>query len=294
MKKRKKLSAGSVVLNIIFILICLTYLLPFMLLISISITDEAAIKDFGYNLIPVKFSLEAYRQVFAARGQLVNSYKTTIIFSLLHTLFLVIVTTMTAYPLSRSNFKFKKVLTWYIFITMLFGGGLVPTYLINTKVLHLGNSMWVYVLPGLVSAWNVIIVRTFFQGIPESLVEAAKMDGASEFYVFIKIMIPLSTPVMATIGFMTMVAKWNDWYTALIYIKDPKLYSLQYMLQKILREAEFIKGMASENPNFNAYSLPTESMRYATAILAAGPMIIVFPFFQKYFAKGMTIGAVKG
>ena len=201
---------------------------------------------------------------------------------------------MTAYPLSRNNFRYKKQLIWYIFITMLFGGGLVPSYLVNTKLLHLGNTIWIYIFPGVVSAWNVIIVRTFFQGIPDSLAEAAKIDGASEFQIFIRIMLPLSKPVMATIGFMSLIAKWNDWNTALIYIKDTKLYSLQYMLQRILREVEFIKGMASENPNFNAAKLPAEGMRYATAILAAGPMIIVFPFFQKYFTKGMTIGAVKG
>lgn len=294
MKKKKKISVGGIVLNLVFIALCLTYILPFMLLISISITDEAAISQFGYNLIPHKVSFEAYKQVLLSSGQLVSSYKTTILFSLMHTFLLVIVTTMTAYPLSRRNFKYKKQLTWYIFITMLFGGGLVPSYLVNTKFLHLGNTIWIYVFPGLVSAWNVIIVRTFFQGIPESLAEAAKIDGASEFYTFIKIMIPLSTPVMATIGFMALIAKWNDWNTALLYIKDTKLYSLQYMLQRILREVDFVKSMASENPNFNQYELPTEGMRYATAILAAGPMIIVFPFFQKYFTKGMTIGAVKG
>ena len=201
---------------------------------------------------------------------------------------------MTAYPLSRSNFKYKKQLTWYIFITMLFGGGLVPSYLVNTKLLHLDNTIWIYIFPGLVGAWNVIIVRTFFQGIPESLAEAAKIDGASEFYTFIKIMLPLSTPVMASIGFLHAVGSWNSWNASLIYIKDPELYSLQYMLQRILRETEFVKKMAMENANFTDYEVPTESMRYATAVLAAGPMIVVFPFFQKYFTKGMTIGAVKG
>ena len=170
---------------------------------------------------------------------------------------------------------------------------MVPTYLIKTKILHLGNTIWIYILGG-VSAWNVIIVRTFFQGIPESLAESAKIDGASEFYTFIKIMIPLSKPVMATIGFMALLAKWNDWNTSLIYIKDPKLYSLQYMLQRILRETAFMKKMAEGNPNFNGLKQPDESLRYATAMRASGPMLIVFPFFQKYFTKGMTVGAVKG
>ncbi len=291
---RKKQFIGQAVLHIFFVLMCLTYILPFLLLLAISVTDEKTIMEFGYNIIPKKISFEAYKQVFNNPTQLINSYKTTIIFSVTSTVLTVIVTTMTAYPLSRNNFKYKKALTWYIFITMLFGGGLIPSYLVNTKFLHLGNTIWVYILPGLVSTWNVIIVRTFFQGIPESLAESAKIDGASEFYTFIKIMLPLSKPVMATIGFMFLLGKWNDWNTALIYIKDTKLYSLQYLLQKILRETEFIKEMAGQNANFNNYTLPTESMRYATAILAAGPMLVIFPFFQKYFTKGMTIGAVKG
>lgn len=292
MKKKQLMS--QVILNIFFVLMCLTYIIPFLLLISVSFTDEKTIMEFGYSLIPKQFSVEAYKQVFNNPTQLFDSYKTTIIFSVTSTILTVIVTTMTAYPLSRKNFGYKKVLTWYIFITMLFGGGLVPSYLINTKLLHLGNTIWVYILPGLVGAWNVIIVRTFFQGIPEALAESAKIDGASEFDIFIKIMLPLSTPVMATIGFMFLIGKWNDWNTALIYIKDTKLFSLQYLLQKILRETSFIKEMAGENANFNNYTVPTESMRYATAILAAGPMLIIFPFFQKYFSKGMTIGAVKG
>lgn len=290
----KKGFLGQSILHVIFILLCLTYLIPFMLLISISITDEQTIISSGYNLIPPKVSFEAYKQVFQNPTQLINSYRTTIIFTVVSTILTVICTTMTAYPLSRSNFKYKKQLTWYIFITMLFGGGLVPSYLVNTNLLHLDNTIWIYIFPGLVGAWNVIIVRTFFQGIPESLAEAAKIDGASEFYTFIKIMLPLSTPVMASIGFLHAVGSWNSWNASLIYIKDPELYSLQYMLQRILRETEFVKKMAMENANFTDYEVPTESMRYATAVLAAGPMIVVFPFFQKYFTKGMTIGAVKG
>lgn len=291
---KKKIRIGQIILNLLFIAICLTYILPFLLLIAISITDEQVISNVGYSLIPAKFSFQAYKIVFSSPEQLIDSYETTIIFSIIHTALAVVVTTMTAYPLSRNGFKYKKILTWYIFITMLFGGGLVPSYLVNTKILHLGNTIWIYILPGLVSAWNVIIVRTFFQGIPESIVESAKIDGASEMGIFLRIMVPLSTPVMATIGFMTLVAKWNDWYTSLIYIKDTNLYSLQYMLQRILNEVEFIKQTASKDANFNQYELPTEGVRYATAILAAGPMLVIFPFFQKYFTKGMTIGAVKG
>ena len=177
---------------------------------------------------------------------------------------------------------------------MLFSGGLVPSYLINTKMLHLGNTFWIYIFPGCVSAWNIIVMRTFFQGLPESLVESAKVDGASELRIFFQIILPLSKPCIASLAFMTAVTTWNNWNTSLIYIRDAELYSLQYMLQKILREVEFVEKMAAETGMLADYETPTEAMRYATAILAAGPILVIFPFFQKHFTKGLTIGAVKG
>ena len=203
-----------------------------------------------------------------------------------------IMTILLAYPLSRRSYKLRTFTTWYLFITTLFGGGLVPTYLVNTNLLHLDNTIWIYILPGMVSAWTVIVIRTFYQSIPESLVEAAKLDGASEFRIYFQIMLPLSVPVLATYGFMALIGKWNDWNTSLIYITDTRLYSLQYLLQKILREADMLKQMAEEG--MSTYDIPTETMRYAMSVIVAGPMLFVFPFFQKYFAKGMMIGSVKG
>ena len=182
---------------------------------------------------------------------------------------------------------------------MLFNGGLVPNYILNTQYLHLNDTIWIYILPSLVGAWNIFIFKSFFQGLPDGLVEAAKIDGAREFQIYFKMIIPLSTPVIATIGFMGLVGKWNDWNTALLYIRKPELYSLQYLLQKILREAEYLKNLRESNAAAAAMlggdeALPAESMRYAMAMLAAGPMLIVFPFFQKYFSKGMVVGSIKG
>ena len=155
--------------------------------------------------------------------------------------------------------------------------------------------MWIYILPALVNAWNIIVIRTFFQGLPEGLVEAAKIDGAGEAYTFVKIILPLSKPVIATMCFLTLLAKWNDWNTSLIYIRNERLYSLQYMLQRILREVEFVKNSVSRGDSLlDSSNLPTEGVRYAMALVAAGPMLIVFPFFQKYFAQGLTVGAIKG
>lgn len=293
MKKKKKLTTGQIVLNIIFIVLCLTYILPMLLLVSISVSSESAVSTYGYTFWPKEFGFDGYKMVFKNPAQLLNSYKVTILFSLIATALSLLVQSLVAYPLSRRNYKFRKFVTWYFFFTMLFGGGLVPSYIINTTIFGLRDSFWVYVIPGLVSAWNIIIMRTFFQGLPDGLVEAAKIDGASEYLIYFRIILPLSTPVLASLGFMYLIGKWNDWNTSLIYIDSTELYSLQFLLQRILREADFIKAMADKGQEMGAEP-PTETMRYAMAVLAAGPMMFIFPFFQKYFAAGLTIGSVKG
>lgn len=293
MKQHTKV--GQALLHIFFICLCLAYILPFILLISISISSEDAIKEYGYTLFPKTVDFAAYKQIFRNPDTMINAYKTTIIFSLATTGLSILVTSLAAYPLSRPNCKFRKQFSFFLFFTMLFSGGLVPSYLINTRYLHLDDTMWIYILPGIVSAWNVIVVRTFFQGLPKELIEASKIDGLSEIPILFKIIIPLSTPVLATIGFMTLLAKWNDWNTSLIYINDAKLYSLQYMLQKILNEAEFLKQVSADGTGLmDGVEAPTESLRYAMAMVAAGPMLVIFPFFQKYFSQGLLVGSVKG
>lgn len=294
----KKIKTSRVLINLFFCLSSLLFILPFVLIIAASFTKESSLVSEGYKLIPSEFSLEAYRYVFRSPQQLLDSYKITIIYSVAATFLGVIVMSMLAYPLSRPNYKYKKIVTFFIFFTMLFSGGLVPTYIWMTRYLHMGDTIWVYILPFLVNAFHVIVIRTFFQGLPSALMESAKIDGASELQTFFKIVLPLSKPVIATISLLTLLARWNDWNTALIYIKSTKLYSLQYLLQKILREAEFVKNMAESSPvagiDFNASNLPSITIRFAMCMVAAGPMLVVFPFFQKYFAKGLTVGAVKG
>lgn len=293
-KKKKGFSIGQLALNTIFILFSLSYILPFILLISISVASESSISNFGYQFIPKKINFEGYKAVFQNPRQLIDSYIVTIFFSVVATVLSLFFKSLAAYPLSRRNYFLRKQTTWYIFFTMLFGGGMVPTYILITKYLHINDTIWVYILPSLVGAWDIIMMRTFFQGLPEGLVEAAKIDGASELRIYFTIIIPLSTPVLATLGFMFIVAKWNDWNTALLYIDNPKLYSLQFLLQRILREAEFVENMAKQGSEIMGQKVPTETMRYAMAVLAAGPMVIIFPFFQKYFAAGLTIGSIKG
>ena len=270
--------------------------MPFLLVVSVSLSNDDTILKYGYTFLPKIIDAAAYRQVFRNSAQLIQSYKITIIYSLAGTFVALVVQSTIAYAISRPNYKLRKPLTVYLFITMLFHGGLVPTYILICKYLHLGNTIWVYILTG-VSTWNVIVMRTFFKGLPDGLAEAAKIDGASEYRTFAQIILPLSKPVLATIGFMTLLAKWNDWNTSLIYIKSPKLFSLQYLLQKILREAQYLKQMAQSgtvNVDTSNVTEATDSMKFAMAVLAAGPMLVIFPFFQKYFCRGLTVGSVKG
>lgn len=294
MRKKKKLPTGQVVLHVLFLLMVIMYIVPFIMVVSISFTSETSLVRDGYHLIPKEFSLSAYKMVFSDPTQILNSYRTTIIFTAVSTFLAVLVMGIMAYPLARPNFKFNRPVSFFVLFTMLFTGGMVPTYLLIVKYLHMNNTMWVYILPGLVSAYNLIIIRTNYKSLPGELIEAAKIDGAGELYICFKIVMPLCKPVLASIGFLFLVNKWNDWNTALLYITKPDLYSLQYLLQKILKEAEYLKQLAETGQLMGGEVFPSESFRYAMAMVAAGPVLCVFPFFQKYFAKGMTLGGVKG
>lgn len=286
---------GQIVLHTIFILLSLCYIIPFLLVISISFTSGDAVISTGFSLIPPEFSTAAYEMIFENPVRILNAYKTTIFFSVTATIGSLVIMAMFAYPLSRPNFKLKNLLTFLLFFTTLFSGGLVPSYLVNTSLLHLNDTIWIYILPCLMNAWNVIVIRTYFKNLPGDLIEAARIDGAGEFRICFRIIIPLSTPVLASVGFLTFIARWNDWMTAKIYIRRQDLYSLQYLLKQILDNAEFMQTLVKEGSSLvNEMTFPTESFRFAMAIVAAGPMLFVFPFFQKYFAEGLTLGSVKG
>ena len=293
------------VIHIFFILFSLLFVLPLLLIVSISFSREQSVTsttaiNAGYHLIPTEFSLEAYGLVFRSPDKIIRAYALTASQAVLGTILSCLILGMIAYPLSRSNFAFRKPITFIVFFTMLFGGGLIPTYIVYTNAYKLGDSFWVYILPGLAGgAWNTLVVRTFFKNLPESLFESAKIDGARELTIFFRIALPLSKPAFATIGFLMLVGKWNDWNTSLIYIRDQNLYTLQYLLQRILNESKFLmdlaaSGKASQITQVQTMRLPIETLRYAMCVIAAGPMLIIFPMFQKYFAAGLTVGAVKG
>lgn len=295
--RQRTFSAGQAVLHAVFIILCACYVIPFMLVISISLSGGSAIASKGFSLIPLEFTWSTYAQIFRRPEQILTAYRVTLIFTAATVAGSLVLQSMIAYSLSRPDFRLRRGITFLLFFTTLFGGGMVPSYILNTQYLRMGNTLWIYIVPGLVSVWNVIILRTNFQTLPGELVEAATIDGASELRICFTIVIPLSTPALASIGFLTFIAKWNDWFTTQLYIKSMDLYSLQYFLKKLLTEAEYAKqfvesGILSESDALSTIS--TEAYRFAMAVVAAGPMVFVFPFFQKYFAKGLTLGSVKG
>lgn len=230
----KQKIGGQVALHIIFLIMVLMYIVPFLMVISVSFTDEMSLIVDGYRLWPAKFSLKAYEMIFSDPTQIINSYRTTIIFTAVATFLAIFIMGVMAYPLSRSNYKHRKFVTVLVLITMLFNAGMVPNYLLIVKYLKLNNTIWVYILPGLVGAYNLIVIRTNYRSLPKELTESAKIDGASEIRICFQIVMPLCKPVLASIGFLFIVNKWNDWMNSMLYITKPQLYSLQYMLQRMI------------------------------------------------------------
>ena len=292
---KKKNMMIQVVLCVIFTILCALVLFPFVLLVSASLSSAESLANFGYQLIPNPVDLGAYKFVLQSPGTILRAYGVTFLFSIISMVMAVAFMSMVAYPLARTKLKGKGFINFFLYFTMLFGGGLVPTYLLIAKTLHLDNTIWVYILPALINPWHVFMIRTFFKGIPEEIIESATIDGASEFTIFVRMIIPLSKPVLATIALFTFLGKWNDWNTALIYISNQNLYSLQYLLQKMMTELDIMKQMQQEGAGMlNLADVPSETVRMATAVIVAGPALVVFPFFQKYFVKGLTVGSVKG
>lgn len=291
----KKSKTGQIVLNIVFIVMCALILYPFALVVAVSFTDEATIINEGYKMIPSVFSLEAYKYVFKNPTSVLNAYKVTAIFSFAVMAGAVILQSCIAYAISNKRLKGRMGISFYLYFTMLFSGGLVPSYILMTQYLHLDDTIWIYILPALISPWNIFMIRTQFQSLPDGLLEAARVDGASQYRTLFQIVIPLSKPVLATVALTTFLGKWNDWNTAMLYINDDKLISLQYMLQRIMQNIQMLQTESAQAAGIANYAdIPSETVRMAMAVVVAGPALFIFPFFQKYFVKGLTVGSVKG
>jgi len=291
----KKFSWKQIVLHLILIAFCVFCVLPFVLLVAASLTDEKEIYLNGYSFIPQVISFDAYQFLWSSSEKFIRAYGITILITVVGTVGNLLLTALLAYPMSRRDFPLKNALTFYVFFTMLFNGGLVPTYLLYTNIFDFKNTLISLIVPILLmKGFFVILTRTFFtMSIPMPVIESAYIDGASEFKIFWRIVLPLSLPVLATVGLFTSIDYWNDWFNGLIFITDSKLYSVQNMLNRMLLDIEFMKNNMDslDNP---IVKLPSSAMQMTVAVVGVVPIIIVYPFFQKYFAKGLTIGAVKG
>jgi putative aldouronate transport system permease protein len=271
--------------------------MPIVLIISISISDEKMLTLKGYKFWPDVIDLSAYRFLFTDSSTLLKAYGVTLTVTCIGTLLAVLLIAMYAYPIFRKDFPFKKAFNIYLLITMLFSGGLVPFYLLYINYLDLRDSLIALILPGLSSAFYIFITRTFFQQtIPEEMIESGKLDGASEWRIFFQLVLPISLPVLATIGLFTTLMYWNDWFNSLLFINDTDKFSLQYVMIQMIRQAEFFKNQLAGSgvALLVQETVPTESLRMAMVVVSIGPILFVYPFFQKYFTKGLTIGAIKG
>lgn len=271
-------------------------LLPFVMIISSSITAETTILREGYKLLPKDISWEAYRLIFERPGDILNAYKITIIVTVIGTLLSLFFMSMTAYILQRKDFKWRNHIAFYFFFTTLFHGGLVPYYILVTNYLNLQNTLSIQILPMIMNVFYIIVMKAFISsGIPKEITESARIDGAGDFYIYIRLILPLSKPALASIGLLTALAYWNEWFTPMLFISDDRLVPMQYYLYRTLENFMAIKtAMYGSGQVVNTASVPEQSLKMAMTFLAAGPIILVYPLIQRYFVQGMTIGAVKG
>ena len=298
MKTRKLLN--ELLPDLLLMLISAACLLPFLILLSSSLSSNASVIRKGYSLLPVDIDLEAYRYLFGYASGILHALTVSLFVTAAGTAVSLAVTAMAAYPLSRKGLPFRRFFTIYILITMLFNGGMVPTYLIYTQLFHIRNSILALIVPNLLfNGFQVMIMRTFFAAsIPEELTEAARMDGAGEIRIFLSVVLGLAKPVFVTVGLMQAVAYWNDWFKSLLYIDRTELMSLQAVLNQMISNVKFLSSLSGSGMGQAAMqaqaSLPGTTIRMAIASVGVLPFMLVYPFCQKYLVKGITIGAVKG
>lgn len=293
-QKKGTKTISQIIINIIFIVIALCCVVPLFYILAASFTDEMSLAKEGYHLLPTKFSLEAFKYVFKNPAQILNAYVVTIVVTVGGTLLSLLCTSMLAYVMARKDYKFRNVLSFLVFFTLLFNGGMVTSYIVNTQYYNLKDTIFAMILPYIIMPWHVFLMNGFFKDTPMALIEAAKIDGASEAYIFFKIVAPISKPAFATIGLFTAFTYWNDWWLSMLYINENKLTSLQYYLYRIMNNIEFLRSSMAAGVSVDLSQIPGETARMALCVVAVGPMLIVFPFFQKYFVKGITVGSVKG
>ena len=288
----------DVIFHLIFIVLALICVIPVVVVLSISFSSEDSIRETGYHLLPTVLSGDAYAYIAKQGTTILRALGVSVLVTVIGTVLGVLLTASMGYVISRPNYKLKGFLTWIVFIPMVFNGGLVSSYFINTNLLGLKDSIWALILPLAVSSFNMIICKTFFKStIPDGLIESAEIDGASQLRIFFSIVLPISLPVIATIGLFLCFAYWNDWFQSMLYIDNQNLYSLQALLNSLMSNVDALaKNAASMGVSYAVLvaTMPKESARMAVAILIVLPVACAYPFFQKYFISGLTVGAVKG
>jgi len=285
----------KVCIHFILIIISAVCLYSFLIVLGSSFQTQEDIFANGYRIIPKEFTFGAYEMIASDLTALINSYVVTIVTTVVGTLLGLWICSSYAYVISRKDYKYRGILTFLVFFTMLFNGGMVANYILISKWLSLQNNIWALILPLMVSAWNIFIMKSFFMSIPASVIESAKIDGANEFAIFTRMVIPMSKPAFATVGLFITLGYWNDWWLSLLYISDDNKLKLQYLLMRVLRNMEFLNSEVALQLGImpTGTEVPTLSARMAMCVIAAGPILVVFPFFQKFFVKGLTLGSVK-
>lgn len=302
MKKKKQLNRVSwkwnLIFNIVLGIFAVAFVLPVLLIVIVSFSSTNSINQVGYNFFPVEWSLEGYYYTFQMGTQLLYSYLVTIGNSVIGTILGLLIMSMYAYVICQKRFWLERGLTWFLFFTMLFGGGLVPSYILNVRYYHLKNTFWILLIAGLLNAYWVIILRTFIKtAIPEALFDSARIDGAGHFTIFFRIVCPLFKAGVGTIGLFSFVARWNDWFTGMLYIENNKLVPLQTLLTQLQNNVDYLKansGIASTPGGLELLkNLPGTNLRMACTVLAVAPLLFAYPFFQRYFVQGLTVGSIK-
>lgn len=291
-KKSRGEKIFEIIVYAIATIFCIYCLFPFAIILGSSFETEANFATYGYPIIPRDFTIKAYKMVLGD-GQIFRAYGVTIFTTVVGTIFSMLLTITMAYPLSLKKVKLRNVITFFVYFTMLFGGGLVPTYLLISKTLNLRDNIFVLIIPVAFSAWNMFLMRNFFAGIPIELSESAYIDGANDFQILFKIILPVSVPGIATLSLFYALGYWNQWFNAMLYIDDYKLVPLQYLLMRMLRNMDAMREMA-RTTGVAVGEIPANSLRMATTVVAIGPIVFLYPYVQKFFTSGLTVGAIKG
>ncbi len=295
--RQKASSPYQIFINIVLILMVLIVVLPFLLLFMSSITAEKVLVADGYSFFPKEFSLESYSYIFKSGDSILKSYGVSILVTAIGTIVHVILASMMAYPLALKNLPGRKILTFFVFFTMLFNGGIVPSYLMWSGYFGIKDTLWAQLLPNLLlSGWNILMIRTYFStSIPDSLYEAAEIDGASQMTIFRTIVLPLGKPILITVGTFAGLAYWNDWTNGLYYIvRNKEIFNVQNLLNQMVSNLQFLAQSTNSNTAGAAAAIPTTGVQMAIAFVAILPIMLIFPTFSKYYSKGITLGAVKG